>query len=434
MRLLKVCLALTLLLVAHNTAMAADVKTITGPKGSEVWFVEDRTVPIIALSAAIPAGSSYEPHGKAGLATFAAALLDEGSGKMNASAFQTALADKAIRISASPSRDYTVITLLTLTTHAPDAFRLLGQALSHPRFDEDAIARIRLQMLEALKQDTQEPNTVASKAFNKIFFAGHPYGNPVSGDSQSVQSITRDDLNNFARRHWVRNGLKISVSGDIDEATLKTLLNTAFGALPNTAPHAQANIRRMGAPGVHLESMPVPQPAIAFGLPGLLRHDKDFMPAYIANYILGGGGFASDLTKEVREKRGLTYGISTSLATYRKAGVFAGQVATKAENVPQTIEVVRKVIGDFAAKGPSAAQLADAKTYLTGSFPLSFDSNIGIAAQLNAFQRNGLSADYVAKRNALIEAVTLEDVKRVAKKLFDPSKLTIVVAGDFPQP
>jgi zinc protease len=166
-----------------------------------------------------------------------------------------------------------------------------------------------------------------------------------------------------------------------------------------------------------------------FGLPGIMRADPDFIPGYVANYILGGGGFSSRLTDEVRVKRGLTYGISTSLTAYRKASVMAGSVATRADAVRQTIQVVKDTLGGFAANGATQAELDDAKTFLTGSFPLAFASNAGIASQLGTFQRQGLDIGYVARRNALIQAVTLDEVNRVAKRLFDPARLTVVVAG-----
>jgi zinc protease len=185
----------------------------------------------------------------------------------------------------------------------------------------------------------------------------------------------------------------------------------------------------LGTPGVHVIALPVPQPTAIFGLPGIMRHDPDFIPGYVANYILGGGGFSSRLTDEVRVKRGLTYGISTSLTSYRKASVMIGSVATRADAVRQTIQVVKDTLANFATTGPTQSELDDAKTFLTGSFPLAFASNAGIASQLGTFQRQGLDIGYVARRNALIQAVTLEDVKRVGKKLFDPSRLTVVVAG-----
>lgn len=416
---------------APQFANAIDVKIVAAPKGEDVWFVEDHTVPIVAMSAALPAGSAYDPQGKGGLAAMAAALLDEGAGKMNSDAYHTALGNKAIQLSVSPSRDYAVIQIVTLAQNAKEAFGLLGLALAHPRFDPDAIARIRAQMVEQMKQDEQDPPTVASKDFNRIFFANHPYGHPISGDPGTLAAITQNDLRQFTHTHWVRGGLKIAVSGDIDEAMLKTLLGSAFDAIPATNPPSPLPVMRMGAPGIHVAPMVVPQPAIVFGLPAILRNDKDFIPAYIANYILGGGGFSSELMKEVREKRGLTYDIDTDLNTYRRAGLFMGQVATKKESVKQTIDVTRQVIANFADKGATAGELADAKTYLTGSFPLAFASNVGIAAQLNAFQQVGLPVDYVSKRNDMIEAVTLDDIKRVAKRLFNAAKLTIVVVGAF---
>jgi zinc protease len=169
-----------------------------------------------------------------------------------------------------------------------------------------------------------------------------------------------------------------------------------------------------------------------FGLPGIKRSDPDFIPAYVANYILGGGSFSSRLMNEVREKRGLTYGISTGFAPYKEGGLWIGQVATKKASMRQTIKVLRATMKTFAAHGPTDKELADAKTYLTGSFPLAFDSNVGIASQLNVFQSEGLGVDYVKKRNSLIEAVTAADVRRAARRLLTPKKLTVVVAGTLP--
>ena len=246
---------------------------------------------------------------------------------------------------------------------------------------------------------------------------------------QSVAHISRGDLKGFAQNHWVRNGLRIAVSGDASPEMLKVLIGSAFGKLPAKWPPALPPVNHAGAPGTHVVPMPVPQPTAIFGLPGILRSDRDFIPAYVANYILGGGGFSSRLMQEVREKRGLTYGISTSLDTLRKSGMFAGEVATRAAAMRQTIGVVRDTMKAFAENGATEKELMDAKTYITGSFPLAFSSNVGIANQMNSFQRVGLPIDYIARRNALINAVTLNDVKRVARRLFKPDKLTIVIAG-----
>ena len=430
----RILLAILFVLVPLAPAFAVNVQVLHPAKGEDVWFVEDHTVPMIAISAAFPAGSAYDPQGKDGLAAFAAALMDEGAGNMRSTAFQTALSDRAIRFSASPGRDYLVVTMVTLSSNAKQAFKLLGLALAHPRFDDDAVSRVRTQILSALKEGEEDPDTVAAKGFFKIFFASHAYAHSVDGDAQTIAAINTNDLKQFAASHWVRAGLKVAVSGDVDAATLKSLLGSAFGALPASEPPQPQWVIHMGAPGVHVIAMPIPQPTAVFGLPGILRKDKDFIPAYVANYILGGGGFSSRLTQDVRVARGLTYDIDTSLDPYRRGGLVIGQVASKKGSMRETIDVMRATMKKFTSDGPTEKELTDAKTYLTGSFPLAFTSNAGIAAQLNAFQMAGLPVDYMDKRNALINAVTRDDVKRAAKRLFDPDKLTFVIAGSLSAP
>lgn len=418
-------------LLAPAAASAVEVQTLPAPKGEDIWFVEDHTLPMIAMSAALPAGSAYDPKGKEGLAAFAAAMLDEGAGNLNSQAYHEALSDRAIRLSVTPGRDYTVITLVTLSENAKEAFRLLGLALSHPRFDPDAIARVRGQILTDIQGGQEEPETVAQKAFFRAFFKGHPYGHPVDGDAASVGRIGRGDLQAFARGHWVRGGLKIAVAGDVSADDLAALLGSAFDKLPNVTPAAIPPVRHMGAPGVIVVPMPVPQSTVIFGLPGIPRNDRDFIAAYVANNILGGGDFSSRLMNEVREKRGLTYGISTNLLAYRRGGFVVGEVATRREAIRQTIDVLKKTVRQFAADGPTDRELADAKTYLTGSFPLAFSSNAGIAGQLSTFQTQGLPANYISRRNDLINALTAADVKRAARRMFS-GRLTIVVAGSVP--
>jgi zinc protease len=422
-------LAFVLTVLAWAPASAADIKPLDLGKKAEVWFSEDHTVPIIAISITLPAGSAYDPANKAGLASFTAALIDEGAGNMDSRAFQEALADHAIQLRASVERDDMVISVVTLTENAPLAMHLLQTALTHPRFDAEAVARVRAQIIQGIQDGNSRPPTVARRAFAKAFFNGHPYSRPSNGDVGTISAITVEDLRGFAKSHWVKGGLMIAIAGDITAPAAQKLLGDTFQPLSGTVPPPLPDIGRLGNPGVHVLQMPVPQPTILFGLPGIMRADPDFIPGYVANYILGGGGFSSRLTDEVRVKRGLTYGISTALTAYRKASVMAGSVATRADAVRQTIQVVKDTLSDFAAKGPTQTELDDAKTFLTGSFPLAFASNAGIAAQLGTFQRQGLDIGYVARRNALIQAVTLDDVKRVAKRLYDPARLTVVVAG-----
>ncbi len=431
---LLLCLAFAWLAFLPAAAFAFGAKSLAVANGEDVWFAEDHTIPVVSLVVSLPAGSVYDPAGKNGLAGFAAALMDEGAGDLDAKRFHAALADRAIQLSIAPDRDYLVVALTTLSVNTKEAMRLLALALAHPRFDGDAIARVRAQMIQNLKQQDQDPSTVAEKGFGLAFFDGHPYAHPVAGDNAGLAAIGQNDLKAFARTHWVRGGLKIAVAGDIDAATLTALLRSTFSDLSGATPPAPPKIGKLGAPGVHVLPMDVPQPNAMFGLPGIMRRDPDYLAGYVANQILGGSGMSSRLMLEVREKRGLTYDVSTELATLRKASVMVGAVATRRDAMRQTIDVVRDALRKFAAEGPTDQELADAKTYLTGSFPLAFASNAGTAAQLGTFQRSGMAVDYMTKRNALINAVTIDDVRRVAKRLFDPAKLTVVVAGTMTKP
>jgi zinc protease len=425
----KPLFALFSLLAMTASASAVDIQNLDLGKQTEVWFVENHTVPMVALVATLPAGSAYDPANKPGLAQFAASLIDEGAGNMDARAFHEALADHAIQFRAGVERDYMTVSIVTLTENLPLAMHLMQLALTHPRFDAEAVSRVRTQTLQSLAQQETEPPSVARRAFTKDFFNGHPYGHASAGDVASVSGFTANDLKGFVRSHWVRGGLMITVSGDINAAAATKLIGDTFKPVPATTPPPPPPIGKLGQPGVHVSDLPVPQPTIMFGLPGIMRHDPDFIPGYVANYILGGGGFSSRLTTEVRVKRGLTYGIDTSLNSFNRASVMIGSVATRADAVHQTISVVHDTMADFAATGATQAELDDAKTFLTGSFPIAFASTSGIASQLSAFQRQGLDIGYVARRNSMIQAVTLDDIKRVSKRLFDPARLTVVVAG-----
>jgi zinc protease len=421
-------LALVAFALGCAPAGAVEIKTVNTIKDATVWFAEDHTVPMIAMEVSLPAGSVYDPPGKAGLASFAGSLLDEGAAGLDSRAFHNALADRAIQLSVTAERDYLEITLVTQTANAADAFRLLGSALQHPRFDGEAIARVRAQILDSIANDDGDPESLADKTFVAAYFGNHPYAHPKDGDAQGVGAISANDLRAFVRTHWVRRGLKIAISGDTRAAALAPLLATAFAGLPGSAPPSPPPVNRTGKAGTQFVAMDVPQPNVVFGVPGLPRSDRDYLASYVANEIVGGGDGAR-LTTEIREKRGLTYDASSDVVPLNRATVIQGEVATRRESVTQSIALIREVFRKFANEGATDQELVDAKTYLTGSFPLSFASNADTVSQLATFQQEGLDPGYIARRNSLIDAVTADDIRRVAKRLFDPSHLTIVVVG-----
>jgi len=411
------------------TANAITVKMVQGPTGVETWLSEEHAIPMIAVNISFPGGSAYDPTDKPGLASLMASLLDEGAGDLASDAFKQALESRAIRLSASAERDYIVVSLSTLKENADEAFRLTALALAHPRFDAEAVERIRAALLAALKQEEEDAGTAAAKAWYAAYFGAHPYARPSSGTPAGISAIRIDEIKNFAADHVVRGGIKVAVSGDITEVQLKRYLQQLFTPLPAKSVPVVARPADSGKPGTHMVPRDEAAPVAVFGFPGPMRADPDYIPAFVTNYILGGGGFSARLMDQVRDKRGLTYGIYTSLNDFRAAAIIAGQVQSEKSKILTAIDVTKEEMAKFAKDGATAKELADAKTYLTGSFPLTLDSNAKIARTLNGYQRAGLAADYVDKRNALIQAVTLAKVNEMAKKYYDPSRLVVVIAG-----
>ena len=429
MKLRPVLLALLISVAIPAAANAITVKAVQSPSGVETWLSEEHAIPMIAVNIAFPAGSAYDPTDKPGLATFVSSLLDEGAGDLTSEAFKQALEARAIRIGADADRDYVTISMTTLKENADEAFRLLGLVLSHPRFDAEAVERMRVAILASLKQEDERPSTVASKSWFATYFGTHPYAHSDSGTPSGVQAVTINDIKAFAAEHMVRDRVKVAVAGDITDADLRRYLQQLFTSMPTKSVPVVAKPADGGKPGSTTIPRNEPAPVAIFGFAGPMRLDPDFIPTFVANYILGGGGFSSRLMDEVRDKRGLTYGISTSLADYKSSALIVGSVQSEKSKIMTALDVTKSELARFAKDGATAKELADAKTYLTGSYPLGLDSNAKIARTLNAYQRQGLTPDYVEKRNALIQAVTLQQVNAMAKKWYDPTKLVIVIAG-----
>lgn len=423
-------LAAAALLFAALPAAAVDIEKVVSPGGVEAWLVRDAKNPIIALQFVFQGGTELDPDGKLGLAIMAASTMDEGASDLDSQTFQGKLDDNSIQLAFSAGRDGFVGQVTTLRETKDVAFDLLRLALTRPRFDAEAVERLRGQLLTGLRRSQADPNYWAQMAFGQTIFPGHPYGRPQRGTAQTLAAITRDDLADFARTRLARDGLKVAVSGDISAAELAPLLDQLFGALP-----AKANLLPVAdvtpaAPGKTVAvPRPIPQTVILMAQGGLDRSDPDWYAATILNYVVGGGGFSSRLMDEVREKRGLTYGIGSSLASYDHANLISISGSTVNDKAAEAISVTKQIWGDVAKNGITEAELRDAQTYLTGSFPLQFTNNGAIAGLLLQVQRDGLGIDYLNKRNDLLNAVTLADVKRVAARLLDPAKLTTILVG-----
>lgn len=426
---LVVGLMLGSMATTKGEAHAMDIQVVKSDSGVEAWLVEERSVPLVAMRFAFEGGSSQDPLGKEGLANFMTTMLDEGAGPYDATAFQKLMEENATRLSFSESRDHFSGSFETLTENRDEAIRLLKLALTEPRLDADAIERMRGQLLARLAFDAKDPNRVADDAWSALAFPDHPYGRPSSGTVESVTSISREDLDSYRSRIFARDNLKVAVVGDIDAPTLKKILDDVFGGLPERANLAPVPPASMQTGKQVVVRMPVPQSVAMFGLPAVSQEDPDFFPAFVMNQILGGGGFASRLMNEVREKRGLAYSVYSYLHTMENGAILGGGVATKNERVKESLDVIRNELKRMADEGPTETELANSKSYLTGAYALRFDSNGKIARQLLGIQLDDLGIDYIQTRNQNIEAVTLDDVRRVAKRLLDVDDLVITIVG-----
>lgn len=430
MVLLGLGVALGALGAAPSARAANQVERVVSEGGIEAWLINEPSIPFLSLSMYFEGGAALDPAGKAGLAYMVSGLLDEGAGELDSQAFRTELEDKAVRLSFDAGRDDFTGQLKTLTKHRERAFDLLRLALTAPRFDDEPVARIRSQIQAGLRRRSEEPSYVAARRWFETAFPDHPYGRPVRGTIETVGAITEDDLRGFVARRLARDNLVIGVAGDITADELAPLLDRAFGDLPAESAPVTVDDSDVAAEGTVVVRQEIPQSQVRFGQNGLARDDPDFYAAYVANHILGGGGFTSRLTEEVREKRGLAYSVYSYLYPADHAPLWMGGAGTDSTRVAETIRLVRQEVERMAAGEVGEDELADAKTYLTGSFPLRLTSNDSIASTLVGMQVNDLGTDYLERRNDYIEAVGLDDLKRVAARLYDPDALLVVVVGD----
>jgi zinc protease len=421
-------LSLALLAAAPATA-AVKIEKITSPSGISAWLVREQTVPLVTLNYAFEGGTSQDEADKAGTANLTADMLDEGAGNLSSKEFHERMENHAIELGFRVGRDNFHGSLRALNEHRDEAFDLLRMALTEPHFDATSLERVRGQEMSSLRRDTTNPNTLASTRWWETAFPGHSYGRETKGTLESVPRIAATDLRDYVRRAFARNGLTISIVGDVDAKTAGELIDRAFGKLPannDLKPVADVGPRGLGRRIVI--DLDVPQAVVTFGGEGLARKDPDFMAGYIVNHILGGGSFSSRLYNEVREKRGLAYGVSDSLVWFQHAAVVLGGTATRADRTGEALTIIEAETKRMASEGPTADELASAKSFLKGSYALSLDTSPKIAAQLTQIQLDKLGIDYIERRGAMIDAVTLTDAKRVAKRLYGGGML-VVVAG-----
>ena len=427
---LRLALAGLVLAAASGTANAVDVERVVSPGGIEAWLVEDNLAPIVSVRFAFEGGAALDPVGMDGLANMTSALLDEGAGDLDSQAFRQRLEDNSITLSYSAGRDSFTGRLRTLTRNQDEAFDLLAQSLTAARFDDEPVERIRGQILSGLARRVNDPSTIAGRTFWRTLFPEHPYGRQVRGTAETVQAITVEAMETFVAERLAKDTLTIGVSGDISAEELGPLLDKTFGGLPETAaPIDLADVAPTAAGEVIVVDAPVPQSTILIGQPGLPLDHPDYFAAIALNHILGGGSFTSRLYEEVREKRGLAYSVGSFLNPLEYTALWMGSVGTENARAGESVDVILEEWARIRDDGVTEQELMDTKTNLTGSFALRFDDTNSVAGMLVFMQEEDLGIDYIDRRNSLVEAVTLEDVQRVAQRVLDPALLTIIAVG-----
>ena len=429
----KLFFILFFLILSNFTPLnALDVKEVNYYKDKKAWLVNDGNLPIVAIKFAFKAGSGIDPKGKKGTANLSASLLDEGAGNYSAKEFKKILADNSITLNFNVSHDNFYIDLYTLKENLDLSFQLLDLALTKPLFKLDEINRIKSNIKLILEQSYKDPDEIGSRLFREILFEGHPYQYDILGLSEDVDQINKEDLENFLQNNLRTDNLYVAASGDISKVELKKYLNKYLKKFDkkNTKKSNIPVHKKEIQPKIFLHQKDLRQSNILFAGEGISREDPYFYSAYIMNYILGGGGFFSKLTTEIREKRGLVYSVYSYLYRYDKYNFFSGGAQTSNENVDKVIKIIKEELIKIKKEGVTKKELKNAKNYLINSYVLRLDSNKKVASILLNTQLDGLNIDFFEKRNDYINSVSVEDIKKVANRILDENKIFFLIVGN----
>lgn len=432
---LLVIIIIGLLLFFGMRAQAAEqflpIKEVKTPGGITLWLVEDHSLPIIAMDFLfLDSGTALDPQDKQGLARLLSNTMDEGAGDLNSQTFQKTLSDNSITLTFNAGRDSFGGELKTLKRNSVKAFELLGLAMNSPRFDAEAVARMRDGNLARIKSSMSEPEWMAARLLNDRAFQNHPYAKNSGGTLSSLSNITPQDLRDFKNKNLTRDRLLIAIVGDVNVKTIGTTIDAIFGKLPATGPEKSiADTAVSNAGKVYLYEQNIPQTMVEILLPAFDSRDKDYYAQQILNYIYGGGGFGSRLMEEVREKNGLTYGIYSSVLDQRHNDAMSISTSTKNGSTKQVLDIIKTEMLRLQNEPVSSKELEDAKSYLVGSMPLTLTSSEQIAGMILSIRARGLPIDYLDSLANKIRAVTSEDLQRVAKRILKPEETVTVLVG-----
>ncbi len=407
----------------------ARIQQFETPGGVSVWLVEEPSIPILSLRMAWEAGAANDPDGLEGLTNAMTYHMNEGAGALDAQAFFKRMEELNMSFGCSSEAESTYCNASMLMDSVEESLSLIGLALAEPRFDAGPFERFLREQEVSLRTRETNPNYLASRARQAALYPDHPYAREVS--AESLAALTREEMAVQKDRLMTRERLLVTAVGAISPQTLAPLIDSAVAGLAETGmvtETAEVELAEAVAAPI-LVDLPQPQSLVTFTGPAMRRDDPDFYPAVVLNYIFGGGGFESRLMQDLRVEKGLTYGVYSRVSPGDKLQIWSGGGQTKNESAREFIEGIQANMQKLVDAGITDTELTDAKSYLTGSYPLGFDSNAKIAARMMGVRIDGLPVDFFDTRNALIDAVTLEDVNRVAAEYLDPARFTFIVVG-----
>lgn len=407
----------------------AEIQQFVTPGGVSVWLVSEPSIPILSLEMAWKGGETSDPDGLEGLSDSVVYNMNEGAGDLDSLGFQTRMEELNMSFGCSTGNDWTSCSSSMLTDNASDAMDLIATAFAAPRFDAGPFERFQRENLIAIKQRETSANWLARKALTDAMYPEHAYARQTS--AESIAALTPELAREHMRKLMVKDRLLVTAVGAVTPEELAPMIDKVMADLPETS--ETGTVADIVLPDALAEpiivDLPQPQSLVSFSAPGLPRDHPDFFTAYVLNYTVGGGGFESRLMKTLRVEKGLTYGVYTGLSTSDHLNTWSGGGQTKNESAGEFLAGIRDELGQFAADGVTEEELSDAKAYLTGSYALGFDSNAKIADQMMSVRQEELGIDYFDTRNANMNAVTLEDVNRVAKEYLSPDRFTYVIVG-----
>lgn len=407
----------------------ATIQQFVTPGGVSVWLVEEPSIPILSLRMAWEAGSTNDPEGLEGLTDAMVYQMNEGAGDLDSQAFTKRMEELNMSFGCSAGSDNTYCNSSMLMDNVAESFDVIASAFAEPRFDEGPWERFVRETEVSLKTRETNARYLSGRALQDALYPDHPYARELT--AESLAAMTAEAAKAQKDALMVQDGLLVTAVGAISPQQLAPLIDKAVAGLPETSETALVPDVVLGdavATPITVD-LPQPQSLVSFTAPAMKRDDDDFYTAVVVNYTFGGGGFQSRLMQDLRVEKGLTYGVYTNVSSGEKMQTWSGDGQTKNESAGEFIAGVKANMEKMAADGMTAEELSDAKAYLTGSYPLGFDSNAKIAGNMMGIRLDGLPVDFFDKRNAMVEAVTLEDANRVAKEYLQPERFTFIVVG-----